>query len=150
IADRLEQLGAPAPLAQKVVRLFELDGAVGLADLGERLRIDESILTRAFTRLGQALGLDWAQATAARIKSSDPWERLLIAGLARDFQQIRLDFLGRGDGNDPQLLVDRFLGENDARIVQFRNLVDRARRATVPNAAMLAQIAGQARVLLGR
>ncbi|PMZ79478.1 hypothetical protein C1X95_32040, partial [Pseudomonas sp. FW306-2-11AD] len=80
----------------KVVRLFELDGAVGLADLGERLGLDETVLTRAFTRLGQALGLDWAQANAARISSSDPWERLLIAGLARDFQQLRLEFLGRG------------------------------------------------------
>ena len=24
---------------------------------------------------------------------SDPWERLLVAGLARDFQQMRLEFL---------------------------------------------------------
>jgi glutamate dehydrogenase len=31
-----------------------------------------------------------------------------------------------------------------------RNLVRRARQAAAPNAAMLAQIAGQARVLLGR
>ena len=154
IADRLEMLGAPTALAHRVVRLFELDGAVGLADLGERLKIDETVLTRAFTRLGQALGLDWAQATAARIRSSDPWERLLIAGLARDFQQIRLEFLGRGNsgqaGGDPQALVDRWLDDNAARVAQFRTLVDRARRATIPNAAMLAQIAGQARVLLGR
>ncbi|PNB63899.1 hypothetical protein C1X76_25910, partial [Pseudomonas sp. FW305-127] len=83
-ATTLETAGAPKKLVQKVVRLFELDGAVGLADLGERLGLDETVLTRAFTRLGQALGLDWAQANAARISSSDPWERLLIAGLARD------------------------------------------------------------------
>ena len=150
IADRLELLGAPATLTQRVVRLFELDGAVGLADLGEELKIDEAVLTRAFTRLGQTLGLDWAQSTAARIKSSDPWERLLIAGLARDFQQIRLDFLRRDGSHDPQGVVDAWLDENDARVAQFRTLVDRARRASVPNAAMLAQLAGQARVLLGR
>ncbi len=150
IADRLEALGAPADLAHRVVRLFELDGAVGLADLGERLKIDEAVLTRAFTALGQALGLDWAQATAARIKSSDPWERLLIAGLARDFQQIRLEFLGRAEQGDPQALVDHWLAENAPRVAQFRTLVNRARSASIPNAAMLAQIAGQARVLLGR
>ena len=150
IAHRLELVGAPVTLAHKVARIFELDGAVGLADLGQRLGIDEIVLTGAFTTLGQALGLDWAQANAARINSSDPWERLLIAGLARDFQQIRLDFLGRLGAADPLHAVEAWLADNGARVQQFRALVDRARRASAPNAAMLAQIAGQARVLLGR
>ncbi|MET3828027.1 glutamate dehydrogenase [Sphingomonas sp. PvP055] len=152
IAAALEAAGAPTALVQKVVRLFEMDGAVGLADLGDRLGIDETELTRAFTRLGQALGLDWAQANAARIESSDPWERLLIAGLARDFQQLRLEFLARAAGGklDPQALVEAWLSDNAARVAQFKAVVDRARLAPAPNAAMLAQIAGQARVLLGR
>jgi glutamate dehydrogenase len=149
IAATLEAAGAPKKLVQKVVRLFELDGAVGLADLGARLGLDETVLTRAFTHLGQALGLDWAQANAARIVSSDPWERLLIAGLARDFQQLRLEFLGRG-GGDPQRQVVEWLAANAGRVAQFKAVVDRARLAPAPNAAMLAQIAGQARVLLGR
>jgi glutamate dehydrogenase len=152
IAAALEAAGAPTALVQKVVRLFEMDGAVGLADLGDRLGIDETELTRAFTRLGQALGLDWAQSNAARIESSDPWERLLIAGLARDFQQLRLEFLARSAGGklDPQALVEAWLADNAARVAQFKAVVDRARLAPAPNAAMLAQIAGQARVLLGR
>ncbi len=150
IAAQLEAAGAPHDLALAVVRLFELDGAVGLADLGERLSLDEAVLTRAFTHLGQALGLDWAQANAARITPSDPWERLLIAGLARDFQQLRLEFLARCGAKDPQGAVDTWLAANAPRITQFRAVIDRARHAAVPNAAMLAQIAGQARVLLGR
>ncbi len=129
---------------------LQLDGAVGLADLGERAGIDETQLARAFTRLGEGLGLDWAQGTATRISPSDPWERLLIAGLARDFQQLRLDFLGRGAGDDPIALVEAWLARNAARVGQFRAVIDRARNAQTPNAAMLAQIAGQARVLLGR
>ena len=150
IAAGLEAIGAPAVLVAKVVRLFEMDGAVGLADLGQRLGLDEVELTRAFTHLGQALGLDWAQATAARIVSSDPWERLLIAGLARDFQQIRLEFLSRNGDGKPQGAVDAWLAANAARVAQFKSVIDRARHAALPNAAMLAQIAGQARVLLGR
>ena len=108
IAASLTAIGAPAALTARVVRLFEMDGAVGLADLGERLGLDEAVVTRAFTHLGQALGLDWAQASAARIVSSDPWERLLLAGLARDFQQMRLDFLARGEDN-PQGTVKTWL-----------------------------------------
>jgi glutamate dehydrogenase len=150
IAAQLEAVGAPAELARKVVRLFELDGAVGLADLGQRLALDEAVLTRAFTHLGQALGLDWAQANAARISPTDPWERLLIAGLARDFQQLRLEFLARCGATDPQGAVESWLLANAQRVAQFKAVIDRARHAAVPNAAMLAQIAGQARVLLGR
>ncbi|MBN8847414.1 MULTISPECIES: NAD-glutamate dehydrogenase domain-containing protein [unclassified Sphingomonas] len=150
ITSALEAAGAPVGLVAKVARLFELDGAIGLADLSERLGLDEMKVTKAFTRLGQALGLDWAQTTAARITSSDPWERLLIAGLARDFQQLRLDFLARGGKGDPAKLVGAWLDANAPRVAQFKALVDRARHAPAPNAAMLAQIAGQARVLLGR
>ncbi len=40
---------ARAIWSTQVVRLFELDGAVGLADLGARRGIDEIVLTRAFT-----------------------------------------------------------------------------------------------------
>lgn len=150
ISARLEEAGAPGALVRRVVRIFELDGAVGLADLGERLGIEEAVLTRAFTHLGHALGLDWAQANAARIGSGDPWERLLIAGLARDFQQLRLDFLARCSNGDPQAAVDTWLAKHKPRVEQFANLVARARHAPAPSAAMLAQIAGQARVLLGR
>ena len=150
IAAELEAAGAPADLAARVVRIFELDGAVGLADLGARMNLDEAVLTRAFTHLGQALGLDWAQANAARISPTDPWERLLIAGLARDFQQLRLDFLARCGECDPQAAVERWLDANRPRVAQFKAVIDRARHANQPNAAMLAQIAGQARVLLAR
>ena len=150
IAAALAVAGAPADLAARVVRLFEMDGAVGLADLGDRLGLDEAVVTRAFTRLGQALGLDWAQASAARIVVSDPWERLLLAGLARDFQQLRLDFLARIGEDHPGEAVDAWLAANAGRVGQFKALVDRARGAAQPGAAMLAQIAGQARVLLAR
>src|SRR3546814_6157250 len=66
---------------------------------------------------------------STRSTSGDPWERLLLAGLARDFQQLRLEFLGRTEGLDPQKLVDDWLIANRARIDQFKRLVARARRA---------------------
>ena len=149
LGARLAQTGAPRRIADKVIRLFELDGAVGLAALAARNRSDEAVLTRAFTRLGEALGLDWAQASAIRMTPVDPWERLLTASLARDFQQMRLDFLARADG-DPHDAVETWLATHAARVAQFRGVVDRARQSAATNAAMLAQIAGQARVLLGR
>ena len=149
VARRLSEAGAPARLVDRVVHLAELDGAIGLAALGNRTGTDEMSLTRAFATLGSALGLDWAQGTAMRQSPTDPWERLLISGLARDFEQMRLDFLAR-DAGDPELRVTAWLTANASRIGQFRALIDRARMVAVPSGAMLAQIAGQARVLLGR
>ncbi len=149
-AEVLRAAGAPDDLAARVVRLFDLDGVVGLADLGVTLGVEAEPLTRAYTRLGQALGLDWAQGAAARLAPVDPWERLLVAGLVREFEQLRLSFLARRAEADPRAAVEAWLAENGPRIAQFTAIIDRARQATQPSAAMLAQIAGQARVLLGR
>jgi glutamate dehydrogenase len=148
--QRLEGMGAPADIAERIVRLFELNGAVGVAALGRRLGIDEIALTNAYTRLGEILSLDWAQAAASRVQAKDQWERLLTAGLARDFEQLRLDFLAKKRGTDPQEAVEKWTASQGPRIDQFRRVVDRARHAPVTTAPMLAQVATQARVLLGR
>jgi glutamate dehydrogenase len=107
-------------------------------------------VTRAYTRLGEALGLDWAQQQVARFVPADQWERLLTAGLARDFEQLRIEFLARSRGDDPEGAVDRWIGQQEARIEQFRKLVARARAEGNVSASMLAQIAAQARILLAR
>lgn len=153
VIDRLLILGAPEDLVRRAAGLFKLDGAVGIAALSGRMKIDEVALTRAFTYLGEKVGIDWVQSTAARMNPSDPWERLLISGVARDMQQVRLDFLeqaGTANGKDIIAHVDAWLGQKQPRIMQFRALVQRAKTAASPNVAMLAEIAGQARGLLGR
>jgi glutamate dehydrogenase len=146
----LDEMGAPDDLAHQIVRLFELNGAVGLAVLGEKLKVDEIQLTRAYTKLGEALGLDWAQTAANHFHARDQWERLLTAGLARDFEQLRLEFLERRRSDDPKAGVDKWVAAQGPRIEQFRRTVDRARTAPTTTAPMLAQIATQARVLLAR
>ena len=146
----LDEMGAPAGIAARIVRLFELNGAVGLAVLGQKLNVDEVRLTRAYTKLGEALGLDWAQNAANHFQARDQWERLLTAGLARDFEQLRLEFLERRKSDDPKAIVDKWVASQGPRIEQFRRTVDRARTASVTTAPMLAQIATQARVLLAR
>ncbi|MFL6858897.1 MAG: NAD-glutamate dehydrogenase domain-containing protein, partial [Allosphingosinicella sp.] len=147
---RLVDMGAPAAIADKIVHLFELNGGIGIAALGRRLGLDVIALTNAYTRLGEALGLDWAQGAANRIQARDQWERLLTAGLARDFEQLRLDFLARKKAEEPLEAVDKWVAAQGPRIDQFRRVVDRARNAPVTTAPMLAQVATQARVLLGR
>jgi glutamate dehydrogenase len=154
--------GAPVDAAAMVTRIFDLDGAVGLASLALTSATNPTRLTRAFTDLGTRLGLDWAQGMAARMQPSDPWERLLIAGLARDFQQMRLDFLRRisgqtrrdGDpiaqGQDPITGVETWAQSQAAGVKQFRAMVGRAQLANPVTPAMLAQIASQARNLLVR
>jgi len=148
--QRLAALGAPEDVADHIVRLYELNGAIGIAALGRRLGLDELSLTHAYTKLGETLALDWAQAAATRVRPQDQWERLLTAGLARDFEQLRLDFLARKRASDPQEAVEKWTAAQGPRIEQFRRVVDRARHAPVTTAPMLAQVAAQARVLLAR
>lgn len=149
-AQDLVSQGASSVHAAHIVRLTGLDGAAGLANLASTSATDPMLLTQAFADLGATLGLDWTQMTAARMSPSDPWERLLVSGLARDFQQMRLDFLQRAKGSDPQDYVAGWTEANLPRIKQFRTLVDRARMDAAPSVAMLAQIASQARILLTR
>ena len=98
--DRLIALGASDDIVKGLVRLYELDGVFGVAALAARHKLDELEATRAYTRLGEALGLDWAQQQVARFVPADQWERLLTAGLARDFEQLRIEFLSRCRGSD--------------------------------------------------
>ena len=147
---RLTALGGPPKLVDRIVRLQELNGAVGLANLGQRIGTDEIALTKAYTQLGEALGLDWAQNAANHFRAGDQWERLLTAGLARDFEELRLGFLERRVGADPRTEVEKWVIAQGPRIEQFRRTVERARTAPATTAPMLAQIATQARVLLAR
>ena len=73
--DRLIALGASEDIVHGLVRLYELDGVFGIAALASHKKIDELALTRAYTRLGEALGLDWAQQQVARFVPADQWER---------------------------------------------------------------------------
>jgi glutamate dehydrogenase len=148
--DRLLALGASDDIVRGLVRLYELDGVFGLAALASRHHVDELAVTRAYTRLGEALGLDWAQQQVDRFVPADQWERLLTAGLVRDFEQLRIEFLSRCQGEDLDKCVEGWVEHHAARIEQFRELVRRARSEGHVTAPMLAQIAGQARILLGR
>ena len=148
----LGEAGAPAEEAGLVARLYDLDGTVGIARLSRESGCPARSITAAFADIGARMGLDWAQQTAARMSPSDPWERLLVNGLARDFQQIRLDFLRRTMGRkcQPSDAVARWAETQADGIAQFRRVVARAQAAVPVAPAMLAQLASQARNLLGR
>ena len=155
LKDGFVDAGANDKLAARVVHLFDLDGSVGIASLARESGMDPLELTRAFTNIGDKLGLDWAQGTAALMNPSDVWERLLIDGLARDFQHMRLEFLRRllrrKEGReDPENAVCNWAEANAIAVRQFRSMIARAQAHTPVAPAMLAQIASQARNLLER
>jgi glutamate dehydrogenase len=155
LRDGFVSVGAPEALAARVANLFDFDGAVGLAQAARASGIAPQLLTHAFTDIGTALGLDWAQGTAAHMSPSDVWERLLVSGLARDFQQMRIEFLRRlmqakGGKEDPRGSVAQWAARNAAGVAQFRSMIARAQSRPPVGAAMLAQIASQARNLLER
>ncbi len=148
--QQLADIDVDPALVGRIIRIAELKGTVSTSALAARLGVGELEVTQAYTRLGEVLGLDWANAAALRFGSSDSWERLLAAGLSRDFEQLRLDFLARTNTRDPVADVETWLRKQRPMVKQFTDLIARARLAPTPSAAMLAQIGAQARVLLGR
>jgi glutamate dehydrogenase len=144
--------GAPEVETGMVAHVFDMDGAVGLSSLARDIGVTAPALTAAFIDLGTRLGLDWAQGTAVRLNPSDSWERLLVAGLSRDFQQMRLDFLRRSitGKKDPVAVVDSWAAAQAGAIRQFRATIGRAQSAVAVSPAILAQLATQARNLLAR
>ncbi len=144
---RLATAGVDTDLANRVVRLAEIDGAMGLVALSRENGADVKALTQAFGLLGQATGLDWAQGAAMAASPSDPWERLLVAGLSRDFAEIRLDLLQRL-GGEPMAAAQGWLQRNAARVERLKAFVTRAQTQPHPSAAMLAQLGGQAKGLM--
>jgi glutamate dehydrogenase len=69
--DRLSAGGAPAKLVAKLVRLAQLDGAIGLAALATERKADAKALTKAFVLLGDALG-NWL---GAELRNADGPQR---------------------------------------------------------------------------
>jgi glutamate dehydrogenase len=146
----LTAAGAPHALADAIVAIEAMDGAVGVSLLAAERRLDVAATAQAYTQLGEVAGLDWARGAAGALTSADPWERLLTAALVRDFEQIRLDLLRRivAENADPVAALANWVDANQPRVARIAGSAARARESGSISAAMLAHIAGQARAAL--
>ncbi|HEX7822252.1 MAG TPA: hypothetical protein VF463_16705, partial [Sphingobium sp.] len=124
-------------------------GAAGIADLARQRGDDAAAVADAAHALGSVLGLDWLQDAAAQLTPTDPWERLLVAGVERDIQEMRLLFLARAGKGALGEHVAQWLERHEPAIAQYQTLLTRARTGS-PSAAMLAEVAARARTLLHR
>ncbi|WP_310497340.1 NAD-glutamate dehydrogenase [Sandarakinorhabdus sp.] len=150
LSSRLTAMGAPAAIADHLVRIEALDGAIGVGLLAATLDVSEAGTAMAYTALGEATGLDWAKSAAMALVPTDPWERLVAAGLVRDFEQMRLDLVQRlvPAGGDPARAVTDWLSASQDRVGRIAGMVARARASGTVTTAMLAYLAGQARGML--
>ena len=150
LRERLVFIGTSPALTDRIVRLYELDGAVATSALAARFGWREADVAAAQIHLGEALGLDWAAATAQRMTLNDPWDRLFVAALARDLKRIPLEFLARSGPVGPELMVSEWLAQHRVQLERFARLVQRARAASSVSLAMIGQITAQAEILLAR
>jgi glutamate dehydrogenase len=134
-----------------LARIEALDGGIGVGLLASDLGVGEAATAAAYTALGEATGLDWAKGAAAALDPVDPWERLLKAGLMRDFEQMRLDVLRRitPAGTDPGKALAEWLAANRPLVTRIATPIARARTGGGITVPMLAHLAAQARAVLG-
>jgi glutamate dehydrogenase len=149
-AARLTAMGALPAVATALVGIEALDGAIAVGLLASDTGIDEAALATAYTMLGEATGLDWAKGATTALNPSDPWERLLKAGLVRDFEALRLDLLRRivPAGGDPVAITAAWLTANAVQVARLAVPIDHARAAGGVTTLMLAHLAGLARGVL--
>ncbi len=150
-AQALTARGSPATITARLVAIEALDGGVGVGLMAGDLDLDEAASAAAYTRLGEATGLDWARGAATTLDPADPWERLLQAGLVREFEQLRLDLMRRivPAGGDPEAAVAAWTAANPELLGRIATPVARARSGGMVTTAMLAHLASTARAVLG-
>ncbi|HEY4548411.1 MAG TPA: NAD-glutamate dehydrogenase [Pedomonas sp.] len=150
----LEERGTPPDVREALILLVILNGGVGVALLAEELGLDEADIAHAYTLLGDRLGLDWAAGMAVSLMPADPWERLLLAGTAHDFERVRLEVVRRlvSTGNAPsaQAAVEDWLSEQEVVANRIRALVENVRASKPATTAKLTHLASQVRQQLSR
>ncbi len=146
VRQRLAQAGAPADVIDWISTLHALAGAGSLVALASDLSLDEARTAQAYTRLGEALGVDWAKGAAASLVPTDGWERLLASTVVRGFEAMRLDLIRRltPQGGDPVLEIEGWLQSHAAGVAALQQSMAAARQSGAATLPMLAQLASVA------
>ncbi len=147
IRQRLILAGAPAEVVDWIATLYALTGAAGVVALAADFGLDESKTALAYTRLGEALGIDWAQGAAHALHPADNWERLLAATSERSFETMRLDLLRRlaTEGGNPLAQAEDWLKAHQNEVTALARTIQAARQSGAPTVPMIAQLATIAR-----
>ena len=143
VRKRLVLAGAPADVTDWISTLHALTGAAGVVSLAADLDLDEAKTARAYTRLGEALGIDWAQGATGSLQVADGWERLLAATTSRSFDAMRLDLIRAltKKGGDPLDAVEAWLKSHAGTVDSISGTIRGARASGPPTLAMLAHLA---------
>jgi len=142
--------GATDSPAVRLQKLSEFDGFIGIAALVTSQGWELASTLEARRRLDHALNLDWLETAIGDVTPSSDWDRLLITGLMRDLEALKISFLILAGDTDPGGFVNDWLTHNSDRVERFGLLAQRARTSPSVSLAMLAQISGQLRTLLER
>ena len=150
VRQRLAQEGAPGDVIDWISTLHALTGAGSLVALATDLSLDEARTAQAYTRLGEALGIDWAKGAAASLVPGDGWERLLASTVVRGFETMRLDLIRRLTPveGDPLDMVERWLQSNPAEVSALQGSISAARQSGMPSLPMLAHLASVAQAAM--
>lgn len=143
-------VGNYCQLTSEIARLDLAAGYFAAAALAGRKNWSVSNTLRAYARLGESLGLEWCSRMNLEVTTGDSWERSLTVSVARDFEQIRIEFLWGLAQTDPNYEVEQWVHTNRSSIERFLSIVNKARATPVVTLPMLCEIAAQARVLLSR
>ena len=143
IRQRLVMEGAPPQVTDWIATLHALSGAGSIVALASDLSLDEGRTAQSYTRLGEALGIDWAKGAAAALVPTDSWERLLASTVVRSFELMRFDLIRRltPEKGDPLAAVEGWLETHASDVTILHRNIMAARQSGTATLPMLAHIA---------
>ncbi len=148
MAANLKNVGTPDDVAEQLVTLKALDGAIGIASLAAFTSTDPDSIAHAYTRLGEQLGLDWALGACSLVHPADAWERLLLAGTEHDCERLRLDVIGKLGTGDINAGLNAWLATNALKVERVSRLVTAIRASQPTTTAKLTHLTNQVRQIL--
>ncbi len=151
MAADLAAQAVPTALAAPVLRLFALDGVIGVAALAAYAGYDPVNTAETYAHVGQRLGLDWLMAATAQLVPADLWTQRLRDRLLRDGEDLRLDLIARvaATASLPLPVLQAWLEETAIKREPYaRLLVEAQGGPDAPDFAMMAQLMATLRDLL--
>ena len=123
----LVEKGVPTGLAAEVAGAPMADRALNIVRLIDRAKRPAVEVARAYSRLGEASGINWVFQNLARVRAGDPWDRMVLTDLRMELlslQRSLTELALRSAGKDSEGVeaVDAFLAAREETIRRVRAL----------------------------
>ncbi len=145
-------MGVPESLAERMATLLLTRAALDMVDLAVSFDRDTIEVARLYSLLNESLGIYWLHIGAEDLKVSGRWQAAARGNLRDEIYRIRRELAARllksSKNGDVSTLVENWLGEREAKVERYKNMLAEMRLRNAVDFASLSVAAQELRDLL--